>query len=123
MEKNTTNPIQTTLVICVGCIIIYLLSGWQAVIYIGLSVGLAGIFSPYLSRKIDFVWMKLAWVLSLIIPNIILSLIFYVLLFPVAALAKIFGKNKNPLQLKNNTHTTYIERNKEFDAASFEQPW
>jgi len=88
-----------------------------------LSVGLIGVFSPYLSRKIDFLWMKLAWVLSLIIPNIILTLVFFLILFSVSLLSKIFSKNKNPLQLKNNSNTTYIERNKEFDASSFEHPW
>jgi len=123
MKKNTSNPIQTMLVICVGFMIIYLVSNWQPAIYISLIAGLIGIFSAYLSRKIEIGWMKLAWVLSFIVPNIILTLVFYLILFPVSLLSKLFQRNKNPLQLKNNCNSMFIERNKTFDAADFKNPW
>ena len=75
-----------------------------------------------LAEKIDFLWMKLAWVLSLIIPNILLSAIFYLFLFPIALLSRIFGNN-DPLHLKNKGDSNYVDNEKEFDKASFEKPW
>ena len=66
--------------------------------------------------------MKLTWVLSFIVPNILLSLIFFVFLFPIAILAKISSK-KNFLQLKNSGNSTWIEETKIFDTKSMENPW
>jgi len=102
--------------------IIYLISKWRGWLDIALIVGLAGAFSGYLAKKIDFIWMKLSWFLGLIIPNILLSLVFYLFLTPLALLSKI-GKGKNPLSLKNTQSTLFKKHVREFDKASFEKPW
>jgi len=66
--------------------------------------------------------MKLAWVLSLIIPNILLSSIFFLFLFPIALLSRLFGK-KDPLMLKNPEKSVFRNQEKKFDKSSFENPW
>jgi hypothetical protein len=87
-----------------------------------LVVGLAGVFSTYLSRKIDFIWMKLSWLLSLIVPNILLTIIFYLLLFPIALLSRIFGQ-KDPLNLNNTKDSYFKNSDRQLDKASFEKLW
>jgi hypothetical protein len=87
-----------------------------------IAVGLAGVFSNYLSTKIDFLWMKLTWFLSLIVPNVLLSIIFFLLLFPIALLARMFGKN-DPLNLKNKNDSNFKNSNSQLDKDSFEKPW
>lgn len=67
-------------------------------------------------------WNKLAWVLSFIVPNILLSLIYFLFLFPIALLSKLFG-NKDPLALRNKPDSTFKTSNKAFDASSFDKPW
>jgi hypothetical protein len=121
-QKIKTDPVKTMLTIAVGFLVIYMVSKQDWALWVSLSVGLIGILSPYLSRQIDWLWMKLAWLLSFIVPNILLSLIFYLFLFPIALLAKLFG-NKDPLQLKKQPTTAYKEVNKTFDKAGFEKPW
>lgn len=66
--------------------------------------------------------MKLAGFLSLIIPNILLGIIFFLLLFPIALLSRLFGKNDS-LNLKNKSGSTFKNVNKEFDKISFEKTW
>jgi hypothetical protein len=61
-------------------------------------------------------------VLSLIIPNILLSAIFFFILFPLSVLSKIFGE-KDPLHLKNSSGSLFKDKNKIFDKKSFEHPW
>jgi len=58
----------------------------------------------------------------MIIPNILLSVVFYLFLTPLALLSRI-GKDKNPLSLKNTQATLFKEYTREFDKASFEKPW
>lgn len=122
IPKVKTDPVKTVLTITVGFLVIFLVNHQSWAIITALGIGIAGVFSPFLSRKIDFLWMKLAWVLSLIMPNIILTIVFFLILFPIAALSRLFGK-KDPLQLKNSKDSTFSICHKEFKKESFEKPW
>jgi hypothetical protein len=122
MKHTKTDPTKTVLTIAVGMIITYLVAHWQWPLMVALGVGLMGMFSAYLAEKIDFLWMKLAWVLSLIVPNILLSTIFLLFLFPVAVLSRVFGR-KDTLFLSNPKGSTYVTNSTVFDKASFEKIW
>ncbi|MBI4945058.1 MAG: hypothetical protein HY840_01505 [Bacteroidetes bacterium] len=122
MKKIKTNPIKTVLTISMGFIIVYLITKWNWAIFVSLLIGLIGIFSNYLSKKIDFIWMKIAWLLGLIVPNILLTAIFFLFLFPIAVLARLFS-NKDPLNLKNRSNSIFRNSSKQFDKASFEKTW
>jgi len=102
--------------------IVYLTTQWKPALFIAMGVGLAGIISTYLAIKIDFLWMKLAWLLSLIVPNILLSIVFYLLLTPIALLSRLF-KKIDDLSLKNTSSTLFKDTNKHFDENSFKNPW
>ena len=115
-----TSPFRTVLTITVGFAVINLATEMKWALIVAICVGLVGVFSTFLSEKIDFLWGKLAWLLSLIVPNIILSLIFYFFLFPIALLSKAFGK-KDPLMLKNKYDSIFRDQDKEFDKVSFER--
>ena len=122
MKKQKTDPTKTVLTISVGFIVLYLVTRWDWPISIALIVGLIGIFSTRLSKIIDFLWMKMAMLLNLIMPNILLSIIFFLFLFPIAILSRLFGKN-DPLNLKDKAGSNFKNSNKEFDKASFEKTW
>lgn len=129
MKNLKSDPTKTTLIISVGFLVIYLITvlDWENpkmhwAISVSLIVGLIGVFSPFLSKIIDYLWMKLTWLLSLIIPNVLLSLVFYLFLFPIATLSKLISR-KDPLMLKNKTDSIFQTTNKTFDGASFENPW
>ena len=122
MKDNKTGATKTMLILTVGFLVIYFITKLNWAIYVSLLIGITGIFSGYLSEKINYLWMKLAWLLSLIIPNIILTILFYFFLFPISVLSKMFGK-KTPLNLKNNAESFFKSVNKQFDKRSFENPW
>jgi len=122
MSKLKSNPTKTVLTITVGFLVVYLATEWKWALLTSLIVGLVGITSTYISKQIDFLWMKLTWILSLIVPNILLSIIYYLFLFPIAFFSRIFGE-KNPLNLKNTKDSLFKSTNKQFDKTSFENPW
>jgi len=117
-----SDPVKTVLVITVGFLVVYIIAKWQWALYTALIVGVLGVFSNYIAQKIDWVWMKLTWVLSLIVPNILLSTVFYLFLTPIALLSRIVGE-KDQLRLKNNQESIFKNTNKKFDPKSFENPW
>lgn len=124
MESRKTNvdtSKSTILVISMGFLILYLIFAWKWTIIVSLAVGLVGIISTFLSQKIEWAWMKLAKILGYIIPNILLSLVFFLFLLPISLISKLF--TKDPLMLSKNYDSYFIEINKEADKGSFEKIW
>lgn len=121
-KSSKTEAHKTVLVITVGMLVLYVLTKKQFALNASIFIGLLGLASNYLALKIDYVWMKIAWVLSKIMPNIILTIFFYVVLTPIALLSRIIDR-KDQLSLKNTTSTLFKDSNKEFSKDSFEKPW
>jgi hypothetical protein len=120
--NNKMNPAKTVLTISVGFLLVYLVTKAQWSLQVAFIIGLVGVLSDYLSKKIEYLWMKLTWLLSKIVPNILLGAVFYIFLFPIALISRVFGKNDN-LKLRNKSATVFVETNKTFDKHSFENPW
>ena len=108
-----TDPLKTVLTISVGFLLIFFITRWKGAVYISAGVGLAGLISAQLARWIDFGWMKLAHLLSLIVPNILLGAIYFLILFPLAKLSGLFRKTPL-LQLKNTMKSVYTGTEKNF---------
>lgn len=117
-----TQTSKTVLTITTALLIVYLFSGWLWTIWTGVILGVAAVFSKTASGLIHAGWMKFAYLLSLIIPNVLLTLIFYLILFPLALISKVFSKEP-ALKLQNNSDTMFTERVKKFTKEDFEKPW
>lgn len=118
--KNDTSK-STVLVICTGFLILYMIFSWQWALILSLVVGLAAIISGTLSRLIEKGWMGLAKILSYIIPSILLAIVFYLILFPLSLLSKLF--TKDPLMLSKKYDSYFLPVNKEADKESLEKIW
>jgi hypothetical protein len=121
-KKKKSNPSKTVLVIVCGFLVIYLALHQDWALKVALITGIAAALSDYLAEKIDWLWMKLTWLLSLIVPNILLSVIFFLFLTPIALISRLF-KKKDPLFLKSSAGSLFKDTNKSFDKSTFENPW
>lgn len=119
MKKDQSRVV--ILVISMGFLVIYLKFHWQWSVLVSLIVGLIGIFSTYLSKQIEWLWAKLSQVLSYIVPNILLSLVFFIFLLPIALLSRLF--KKDPLMLSNSYKSYFVDVNKTMDKKAFEKIW
>ncbi len=122
MKAKNNNPVKTVLIISVGFGIIFFFLDLRWALNTSLIIGLLGLISDRISKLIDFLWMKLAKVLSFIVPNILLSIIFYLFLFPFAILSRVFS-SKSTLMLKNNKNSLWVDKNTSMDKVSFEKMW
>ncbi len=118
---KSDNSKTTVLVIVVGFLALHLIFNLKWALTVSFVIGLAGVFSAYLSKKIHWLWMKLSEVLGLIVPNILLSLVYYLVLFPISILFRIF--NKDPLMLSKNYDSYFVNVNRNYDKKSFENTW
>lgn len=119
MEKDTSKS--TILVISMGFLVLHLAFSWHWAVIVSLVVGIIGIVSSCLSSKIEWAWIKLSQLLSYIVPNILLSIVFFLFLFPISLLSKVF--TKDPLMLSNKYDSYFIDVNKEINKKSFEKTW
>jgi len=117
-----TDSIKIILTIVIGFIVIYLITGHNWAIITSLFIGLIGIFSNYLSDVIAALWMKIAEVSSFIVSTILLSIVYFLILCPVAILSRTFGK-KDPLDLRDTGNSTFKDKSEEFGKSSFEKMW
>ena len=119
---KTANPVKTVLIITLGFGILFLLTKVDWMLYVALSVGLLGAISTFLAEKIDWIWTKTGWILGKIVPNIIMTFIFYVVLTPTAFLSRLFGKS-DPMDLKNKAVSLFKTKGTTYNKESFEKPW
>jgi hypothetical protein len=119
MKKDTSG--NTVLIITIGFIVVFLLFKQEWAIFTSLAVGIVGAASKWAAAKIEWLWFKLAHILSKIIPTILLTAVFYLFLFPISLFSKIF--TKDPLLLKNNNNTTFKDIIKVDMKESMKKTW
>lgn len=117
-----SNPHLTVLTIVFGLLAIYLFIDIKFILYFAITVSLISILSFNFSKIIEKVWFGLAQILSQIIPNLLLSIIFYILLTPLAILSKLF-KAKTDFISRNNQKTIFKTETREFKKESFNKTW
>ena len=111
----------TILIFVIVLIIFFLIYKNVKLLYAALSLGAIAIFVPALSRKIHDVWMKFAELLGRIMNKVILGVVFFIFLVPVALLSTVF--RKNPLKVKKSTESYFSDRNFTYTKKSLEQLW
>ncbi len=123
MTKNLKmNNYKSTLTIVIGFSLLSNYFHLKPLLILSIAIGLIAIFSEKANDKIIWAWNKISEILALIMPNVLLTLVFYLFLTPLALINRI-NRKKNPLQLKNNTSSVYKSKRKEFSPDSLEKIW
>ena len=112
----------TILAILFGFLTINLFLNSEVLLYVLVAISGISIFSEKFSDFIEKIWFFIAKILSKIVPNILLSIIFYFILTPLAILSRIFNA-KTDFKSKNKYSTLFTDANKDFPKESFEKAW
>ncbi len=120
MERQ--KQLETCLVISTGLIVFWFIYEVKILLTIALVMGLIGLFIPALAKWINWAWYKLADMLGFVMSKVLLSVVFFIFLFPIAMLSKLFTK-KDSLQLKKKTDTYWTERKHTYSSKDLEDVW
>lgn len=82
---------------------------------------LATLLSPWLARWIAFGWTKLAELIGSVVSRVLLAVVFFLVLTPMALLRRITGSD--PLTLNEPKNGTWVERDHLFTAKDLDKPW
>jgi hypothetical protein len=89
---------------------------------IALGIGAISIFVPPAAKAIEWVWFKVALALGWLNSRIILSIVYFVFLMPIAWLSRWF--TKDPLALKKEKRSTlFVTRNHLYTGKDLENIW
>ncbi len=117
MGKNYAAK-ETVLVITVGFLVLHLVFKGRVFLYCALGIGLAGVFSFWLSERIDWVWKKLSLLLSKVSNAVLLTLIFFLVVTPIALIRRIGKKGFDP-----GAKSNFSDREHIFGKEDFEKVW
>ena len=121
MEKYKN--LEAILVISTGFLILYLLFGRQWMLYTALTVSVLSLISPTISRWINQLWFKLALALGWVNSRILLSLVFFIFLMPVAFLQRLISGDKLQLNKKKEGESYYVDRDYQYEKKDLENVW
>ena len=113
---------KTILVIVTGLLAIGWIFDLPILGKIALVIGALSIFIPAAARAIEWVWFKIALGLGWVNSRILLSVIYFVFLMPIAWLSKLF--TKDPLALKKNKRSSlFVTRDHLYTGKDLENIW
>lgn len=107
-------------VIAIGFIVLYIVfhKYWM---FIPVGIALLGFLINAVGEFLHKCWMLIAKVLGFINSRILLTLLFYVLLTPLALVFRLFNKARLKHTLKNNT--SFVIRNHQYTIQDLRNPW
>lgn len=120
MQKN---KYETILVIGLGCLVLFFWLHKIVFLYIAASILFLALISKKALHYIDFVWYKIAEVLGYVNSRIILGILFYFILTPIAWLSKIFQKKSNSFKVSTDSNSTFVNRNYTYQSKDFDKMW
>ena len=124
---SKTKIYEALLVISTAFLVIYLYGllrhgeSKELFIYVACGIGLSGIIIKPLGKLIAQAWYKLADLLSLLMSKVIMSLVFVLVLVPVALLYRLSKKDRLGLNRKNKSR--WIGREHRYTSDDLKNIW
>lgn len=112
---------RNVLVITAGFLLFYLFFEIKVLLYISVAIAVLGALSQKVAQAINWFWMKLALILGWINTRILLSVIFYLFLTPIALFSRLF--TNDPLKLKKPKNSNFEVRNHLYEKDELENIW
>lgn len=119
MAKSDTY--KTILVICLGLLILFHFFQKSFLLYSSIGIGILSLLSPRIGIWIEKAWFGLATILGKVNGLVLLSLVFFLFLLPLGLFYRLFSSN--PLFLKNESDSLFVERNLTYTPEELENPW
>lgn len=119
---QSTDRYKSILVIVIGFLVLayYFQLDWLS--KTAIVIGLVSILIPAAAKGIEWAWLKLAQGLGWINSRILLSVIYFLFLLPVAWISRLF--TKDPLMLKGRSAgSLYTVRDHQYKKEDLENIW
>ncbi len=120
--KPTKSPYPSIIVMALGFLAFYFIFDKIFLLGISTAILVVSLASEKGARLIEKGWLKFGLALGFINSRIILWVVYYVVLTPMALLGRLFGKDELQLK-KGKDNSYYAERNHTYVAKDFTKPF
>ena len=121
MKKQDQKTYETLAALLTVLAILFWLTELPVFLILCIVLGLAGSLFHPLALLIHRLWMYVARALNFVISKLLLSIIFVLVLTPIALLYRLFNKKK--LMTEGDKTSFYYEVNQSFIPKDLENPW
>jgi hypothetical protein len=123
LKSTRAQELETLVVLAAFFLFLNIMTDRQIFVYTGITLLLIALFMKSVASIISRGWLKFAEVIGTFNSKVILSLVFFLFLTPLAFLYRCF--NSNPLMLKagKKAETFYAERNHIYTKTDLEKMW
>lgn len=119
---NREKQLETILVVSTALLLFFLIFGNSWLLYTAFGLSLLGLISRTFANWFNRAWTGLSEILGYVMSRVILTLLYFVILTPLALLYRLF--NKDPLQLKRKqSGSYYTERAHVYTRKDLENTW
>jgi hypothetical protein len=110
-------------VIIGGFLVFAFIFNLEALIYAATIIAVVSALVPPFARVVNWLWLKLAFGLGWFNSRVLLTTIYFIFLFPIATISRLFTKNLLMLKRKPGSKSFYTERNHTYTRADLENIW
>jgi hypothetical protein len=122
-SRQNSSDLETLGVLSLFFLILNVITHRQVFVYVALALLLVALFVKPLAKIISRAWMKFAEVLGAFNSTLILSLVFFLFLTPLALLYRKFNKKTLNLKPGQETESLFVTREHVYVKADFEKMW
>lgn len=119
--RNDPETAKTQLVIVVGLLVLAAIFENEDIAYASLAIGLVCLVIPSAGYWIVWGWYKLALILSKVMNPLVLGIVYFIFISPIAILFRLFGND--PMRMKDNNGSMYEVREKTYTKEDLKNPW
>jgi len=113
---------ETILAIIAGLLVIWYFARVNTLVYISIGLSLVALISNTIASVITWIWTGISQVMGYVMSKVILTIVFFIVLYPIALLSRLF--KKDDLMLKKSSGNSYYKvREKLYTKEDIENPW
>jgi hypothetical protein len=101
--------VEACLVIVTGLVVIYFMKHWNSLLIAAAIIGAIGILFDKPASWITWLWYKAGELLGAVVSKVILSVVYFIFLFPIALLYRLSGKDRLGLGTRKRD-TLWVDR-------------
>lgn len=119
MIKDKKRHIADCIVITAALITMNIITEHDVYLYIAVGISVLAAFLPIFAKLVSYSWQFIGIALGFVVSKVVLSIVFYLILFPISLLQKLFA-SKSSISNKNQK-TYWIDKEKK--TVDFNKPW
>ena len=115
------SPEKDLLGIVLGLLVLHLWLRQTIWLYVAIGITISGALSPMLARWISLTWRKLTRLLGMVNSQVLLTLVYFLILTPLAGLHRL--RRRDPLFLKHHADSYFQVLDQRFEGQDLEEMW